>query len=525
MAKQYDAVIIGGGHNGLICAAYLARAGKKVLVLERRHLVGGACVTEEVWPGYQVSTTSYVMSMMQRRVVEELELRKYGWEVLPTECLFVPYPDGTYFALWEDMGRTIAEVAKFSKKDAEMYPVFHEFLDEAGAFVRELLFATPPNPTSRRLRDLKEMLVLANKFRKLGGKLFRFADLMTMSIGDFLDQYFESDKIKAAKAYYGSIGTFLGPRSPGTAYVLLHHLMGDLGGAGGWGFMRGGMGAISNAIAGSARARGAEIRTEAEVDHVLTDNGRATGVALRSGEEIRGRVVISNADPKTTFLKLVDGASLSKEFLEEIRNFRTYSTAFKINLALSEPPRYTAFDPKALGIDYPAYVHIGPSMDYLEKAYDDAKYGRPSRRPFITPCLPTWVDKEMAPAGKHVLNLFGGHAPYTLQGTTWEEERERFADNVIDTLAEYAPNLKDAVLHRQILVPPDLERIYALPQGHIFHGELSLDQLFFLRPVAGYADYRTPIKNLYLCGSGTHPGGGVMGMSGHNAAREVLREL
>ena len=523
MPNQYDIIIIGAGHNGLICAAYLARAGKKVLVLERRHLVGGACVTEEVWPGYHVSTTSYVMSMMQKRVVEELELRDYGWEVLPTECLFVPFPDGTSFALWEEMDKTIAEVAKFSKRDAEMYPVFQGFLSEAGAFVRELLWMTPPNPTSRRLRDLKGMLVLANKFRKLGGKLFRFADLMTMSIGDFLDQYFESDKIKAVKAYYGSIGTFLGPRSPGTAYVLLHHLMGDLGGAGGWGFMRGGMGAITKAIAASAARHGAAFRTEAEVDRVLIRNGRATGVALRSGEEISSKVVISNADPKTTFLKLVDEAALPGDFLQEIRNYRTYSTAFKINLALAEPPRYVAFDPPALGIEYPTYVHIGPSMDYLEKAYDDAKYGRPSRRPFVTVCLPTWVDPDMAPTGKHVLNLFGGHAPYTLNGTTWEEERDKFADNVIETLAEYAPNLKGAVIHRQILVPPDLERIYGLPQGHIFHGELTLDQLFFLRPVAGYADYRSPIKGLYQCGSGTHPGGGVMGMSGHNAAREVLK--
>ncbi len=524
MATQYEAIIVGAGHNGLICAAYLAKAGKRVLVLERRHIIGGACVTEETWPGYHISTASYVMSMMQKRILEDLELKKYGWEVLPMECLFVPFPDGRYFALWEDPKRTMSEVAKFSKKDAEMYPVFEAFLNEAAQFVRQLLWVTPPNPTSRRLRDLKELLGLANKFRRLGGKLFRFADLMTMSISDFLDMYFESDPIKAAKAYYGSIGTFLGPRSPGTAYVLLHHLMGDLGGAGGWGFMRGGMGGVTKAIAASAEHYGVAIRTEAEIAHILVKDGRVTGVALQSGEEIVSHVVVSNADPKTTFLNLVDTEHLPDDFVEEIRHYRTFSTAFKLNVVLEEPPRYTAFDPDAMGIEYPAYVHIGPSMAYLEKAYDDAKYGQPSEKPFFTPCLPTWVDPDRAPRGKHILDLFGGHTPYTLEGTTWAAEREKFADNVLDTLAEYAPNVRDAVIHRQLLVPPDLERIFALPQGHIFHGELTLDQLFFMRPVPGYANYRSPIKGLYQCGSGTHPGGGVMGMGGHNAAREILKD-
>ena len=524
MSTGYDAIIVGGGHNGLVCAAYLARGGKKVLVLERRPIVGGACVTEEIWPGYKVSTAAYTMSMMQKRMIDELDLPKYGWEIFATECLFVPFPDGTHFVLWEDQAKTIAEVAKFSKKDAEIYPVFEEYLAEAAAFVRQLLWTTPPNPASRKLRDLKELLLIANKFRKLGRKMFRFADLMTMSVGDFLDRYFESDKIKAIKAYYGSIGTFLGPRSPGTAYVLLHHLMGDLGGASGWGFMRGGMGAVSMAIASSAEHHGATIRTGAEIERILIRNGRATGVVLKSGEEISGKVVISNADPKATFLRMVDQRELPEEFVRDVRNFRTYSTAFKVNVALEEPPRYTGFDPKKIGVEYPTYMHVGPSMNYLEKAYDDAKYGRPSEKPFMTACLPTWVDRDLAPPGKHILHLFGGHAPYSLEGTTWDEEREKFGDRVIDTLSEFAPNVKNAVIHRQILVPPDLERIYALPQGHIFHGELSLDQLFFMRPVPGYADYRSPIKGLYQCGSGTHPGGGVMGMSGHNAAREVLRD-
>jgi len=524
MARDFDTIVIGAGHNGLICGAYLAKAGHKVAVLERRDVIGGACVTEEVWPGYRVSTASYVMSLLQPRIINELELKRFGFQVLPTDNLFVPFPDGRYFVYWDDLKKTCAEIAKFSRKDAETYPVFEAFLQDAAKFVRELLWVTPPNPASRRPSDVKEMLGLIWRFRKLGSKLFRFADLMTESISDYLDRYFESDQVKAVLAYYGSIGTFAGPRTPGTAYVLLHHLMGEHEGAGGWGFIRGGMGAISQAIARSAQRYGAMIRTGAEISRVTVKEGRAAGVVLRSGEELAAKVVVSNADPKRTFLGMVDPRELPAEFVDEVRSYKTFSTAFKINLALEEPPRYTAFDPKAVGAPYPTYVHIGPSMEYLERAFDDAKYGRYSARPFMTPVLPTWVDPDLAPRGKHIVNIFGGHAPYTLKGTTWEAERERFADTVLDTLAEYAPNVKGTVIHRQILVPPDLEAIFALPQGHIFHGELSLDQLFFLRPVPGYANYRSPIKGLYQCGSATHPGGGVMGASGYNAAREVLRD-
>ncbi len=524
MVRDFDAIVVGAGHNGLVCGAYLAKAGLNVAVLERREVLGGACVTEEVWPGYRVSTASYVMSLLQPRIIQELELRKFGFEVLPTDNLFVPFPDGRYFVYWDDQKKTCAEIARFSRKDAETYPVFEAFLHDAAKFVRELLWVTPPNPASRRPGDIKDMLGLLWRFRKLGGKLFRFADLMTESISDYLDRYFESDQVKAVLAYYGSIGTFAGPRTPGTAYVLLHHLMGEHEGAGGWGFIRGGMGAISQAIARSAQRYGVTIRTGAEIARVTIKDGRVAGVVLRSGEELSAKVVVSNADPKRTFLGMLDARELPSEFLDEVRSYKTYSTAFKINLALEEAPRYTAFDAKAVGVPYPTYVHIGPSMEYLERAYDDAKYGRYSARPFMTPVLPTWVDPDLAPRGKHIVNIFGGHAPYTLRGTTWDAERERFADAVLDTLAEYAPNVKGAVIHRQILAPPDLETIFGLPQGHIFHGELSLDQLFFFRPVPGYANYRSPIRGLYQCGSATHPGGGVMGVSGHNAAREILRD-
>lgn len=524
MGHDYDAIVIGAGHNGLICAAYLAKADLKVVVLERRAVIGGACATEEVWPGYRVSTAAYVMSLLQPRIIKELELRKFGFEVLPTDNLFVPFPDGRYFVFWDNLKKTCAEIAKFSKKDAEAYPAFDAFLHDAAKFVRELLWVTPPNPVSRRPTDVKEIIGLLWRARKLGGKFFRFVDLMTESISDYLDRYFESDELKAVLAYYGSIGTFAGPKTPGTAYVLLHHLMGEHEGAGGWGFIRGGMGAISQAIARSGERYGVTVRTDAEIAQIRVRGGRASGVALRSGEEIPARIVVSNVDPKRTFLGMVDARELPSEFVEEVRAYKTYSTAFKINLALEEPPRYTAFDRQRIGTQYPTYVHIGPSVEYLERAYDEAKYGRPSSRPFLSPVLPTIMDPDLAPKGKHILNIFGGHAPYTLKGSTWDAERERFADTVIDTLAEYAPNPTGAVIHRQILMPPDLESVFGLPQGHIFHGELSLDQLFCLRPVAGYANYRSPIKGLYQCGSATHPGGGVMGVSGYNAAREILKD-
>ncbi|MCI0425488.1 MAG: NAD(P)/FAD-dependent oxidoreductase, partial [Actinobacteria bacterium] len=419
------------------------------------------------------------------------------------------------------VGSTCEEIAKFSAADAERYPEYEEFLQKAARLVRDLMWRTPP--TSFGPRPAMEGASLLGRLQRMGHDAFGFVDLMTVSVSEFLDRWFESDQLKATLAYYGSIGTFKGPMTPGSAYVLIHHLMGEHQGAGGWGFVKGGMGGLTQALAGAARHHGATIRTEAEIAQVLIHDDRAIGVVLTDGEVFTADTIVSNIDPKTTYLRLVGREHLDSTVVEDIEGYQTFGTAFKINFALDRLPAYTAFDEERLG-PYPTYVHIGPTVEYLERAYDDAKYGRPSSRPFLSPVVPTLADPDLAPEEKHILNVFGGHAPYELDGTTWEMEREAFADRVTDTLAEFAPGIRDAVIDRQILMPPDLERIYGLPQGHIFHGELTLDQLYLMRPIPGYADYRTPIEGLYLCGSGTHPGGGVFGVPGYNASREILRD-
>lgn len=524
MTRPYDVAIVGGGHNGLVCGAYLARAGLRVIILERRAVLGGSCVTEELWPGFKVSTASYVQSLFQPKIIEDLRLTERGFEMIPTEYMFVPFPDGRYLTFWGDLNRTCGEIAKFSKKDAETFPEFDGFRKEIAGFIRELLWVTPPDPSARRWRDLKAMFQMGMKARKFGRKILKFFDVMTMSISDFLDEWFESDQLKAVLSQSGSTGTFGGPKTPGSAYVVVHHYLGQGKGARGWGFVKGGMGSLSLSIARAAQEYGATIRTNADVNQVVVAGSRAAGVVLKTGEEIRARVVASNAEPKRTLLSLVDPKELDPAFTAELRRFRTFSTAFKINFALDEPLRYTAFDPAVMGSPYAYYVHIGPSIEYLERAYDDAKYGRPSERPFLSPVLPSLLDPTLTPEGKHVLSVFGGHAPYALKGSSWDKERDAFADRVVDTIAEYAPNMKQAIIGRQVLMPPDLEEIFGLTEGHIFHGEITPDQLFFMRPVPGHADYRTPIRGLYLCGSGTHPGGGVTGVPGHNAAREILSD-
>ena len=524
MKTRYDAIIIGGGHNGLVCAAYLARAGLEVLVLERRPVIGGAAVSEETVPGFTFSTFSYVMSLLHPKIIRELELRRFGLEVLPASDLFCPVDGKDFLLLSEDVAKTQASFARFSRRDAETYPAFARHLEECAGLVRRFLFETPPDPARGDLRGRTETLALLWRHRRIGRGFHRLVDLFTLSAADFLDRWFESPIIKAVFAYYASIGTFAGPRSPGSAYVILHHVMGEHEGAAGWGFVRGGMGAISRALAESGKRFGVAIATEAEVAEIRIRDGQAQGVVLADGREFQAPIVAANLHAKLLYERLIGARHLPAEVLADIRHYRTVSTAFKINIAASAPPAYTAFDPERAGIDYPAYVHIAPDLDWLERAFDDAKYGRFSARPFMTPVVPTVRDTTIAPPGRHVVHLFGGHAPYTLREGNWKEAKDRFARTVLETLELFAPGFSSHIIDMQVLAPPDIEAILNLPGGHIFHGELAPDQLFWKRPIPGYADYRTPIRGVYLCGSSAHPGGGVSGIPGHNAAREILRD-
>ncbi len=521
---KYDAIVIGAGHNGLTNGAYLAKAGKKTLVLERRHLVGGAAVTEEIYPGFKYSVCSYVVSLLRPEVMRELELPRYDLEIIPLDSTFTPMPDGNYLARWGDHAKTRREITRHSATDAEAYEQYGHLMVQMAMAVKPLLGSIPPQPTSWKPRELYGLASAGNRLRRLGEKLFYdLTKLMTMSSADFLDEWFETEVLKATMSSSGIIGTFMGPRSPGTAYVLLHHYMGELDGSfRSWGFARGGMGSISRVIADAARHFGAEIRTEAGVSRILIKRGRAYGIVLDSGEEIHAKVIVSSADPKRTFLMMVDGQHLDPHFAKQVGNFKIRGSSAKVNLALDSLPNFTALPGN--GAHLCGAISISPNIDYLERAYDDAKYGDFSRRPYLDIIIPSTLDPSMAPEGKHVMSIFVQYAPYHLQQGAWPERREEFGDNVIDTLSDYAPNLKDIILHRQVVTPWDLEQDFGLTEGNIFQGELTLDQLFFLRPVPGWAQYRTPIRNLYLCGACTHPGGGVMAASGRLAALEILQD-
>jgi len=524
MTRKYDAIIIGGGHNGLTAAAYLARAGKEVLVLERRHVLGGAAVTEEIYPGFRYTVCSYVVSMLRPEIIRELDLPRHGLEIVPEECLFTPLPDGDRLILWADRDATRREIKRHSAKDAESYERFGQLMYHMALAVKPILSMVPPDPTSLSPRDLSQLLKLGGHFSSLSEKQFyALTKLMTMSVTDLLEEWFESEALKAALSASGIIGSFVGPRSPGSAYVLLHHYLGEVDGAtSAWGFPKGGTGAVSNAIACAAREHGAEIRTEAPVEQVIVKNGRAVGVALESGEEIQASVVISGLDPKLTFLKLVDTNQLPTDFVESIRNFKIRGSSGKVNLALSGLPNFTCMP--GPGPHLRGSTSIGPTVDYLEQAYDDAKYGCFSKKPWLGVVLPTVFDPSMAPPGQHVMSIFVQYAPYNLERGWNDAQREAFGDAVIDALAEYAPNIRDIILHRQVLTPWDMEQSIGLTEGNIFHGELALHQLFFLRPTAEWANYRTPIDNYYQCGSGTHPGGGITGAPGRLAALEILKD-
>ncbi len=521
----YDAIVIGAGHNGLVNAAYLARAGKRVLVLERRERVGGAAVTEEIFPGFKFSVYSYVVSLLRPEIIRDLELPKHGLHILPLESTVTPMLDGDYFAQWGDHDQARAELYRHSARDADAYDEFGQLMFHMARAVKPILGMVPPDPTSLSPGDLRGLLKFGKHFRDLGAERFHaLYKLMTMSAADFLDEWFETDVLKATKSASGIIGTFLGPRSPGTAYVLLHHYMGEIDGVfRAWGFARGGTGAVSESIASAARAFGATIRTSAAVDRVLVRDGRAVGVVLESGEELRSKVVVSGLDPRRTFLQLVEESELPDDFVGAIRRYKFRGSSGKVNLALSELPDLTCMPGN--GPHLRGAISISPSMDYVERAYDDAKYGEFSKQPYMDIVIPSMIDPGMAPPGKHVMSIFVQYAPYHIGGGWDDTKREAFGDAVIDTLARFAPNIRDAIIHRQVITPLDIERVTGLSEGNIFQGELALHQLFFFRPAAAWAGYRTPVKSFYQCGAGTHPGGGIMGASGRLAALEVLRDL
>ena len=533
MGQRYDAVIIGGGHNGLISAAYLARAGMKTLVLEKRHVLGGAAVTEELYPGFRFSVFSYVVSLLRPEIIRELQLPRHGLDILPLDGTFTPLRPGDGPAagggdyLWRvnDHGRTVRELRRWSKTDAEAYGEYGQLMVEMARFIKPILAITPPDLTSLDPRPLMPLAGLARTFQQLPERQQAvFIQLMTMSAADFLDQWFETDPLKATMAASGIIGTYQGVRSPGTAYVLLHHYMGEIDGAfRAWGIPKGGTGGVSNAIASAARSLGVEIRTEAPVARIMVRDGRATGVALESGEEIAATDVLSSVDSSRTFLGLLEPGTLDPEFEEEVRRFKFRGSSGKVNLAVDQLPDFVSLP--GVGEHLRGAISFSPSLDEMERAYDDAKYGHFSKKPYIDMIIPTLVDPSMAPPGKHVISCFVQYAPYKLAPElgTWDDQREAFGDAVIDRIAEFAPNIRDIILFRNVQTPLDIERTTGLTEGNIFQGELSLEQLFFNRPVPGYARFRTPIRDLWLCGSATHPGGGIMGANGRIAAMEVLR--
>jgi len=526
MSKQYDVIVAGAGHNGLTTAAFLAKAGLDVLCVEKNDYIGGAAVSRELHKDWIYSNCSYVCSLLRPEIFRALELDRHGLQIVPYGGSLTFTENGDYLGSYYDPEMKYREYARHSKRDADAYHRYSTDVQRQCRIIRDFLLSTAPDPTSFKPRDLLGLLNIGRRFTELSeehlGETLRF---WTMSVADFLNEYFETDVIKAALSGSGIIGTALGIHSPGTAYVLLHHYMGDVdGNIGSWGFARGGMGAVSNAIAGAFRGFGGELRTESGVEEFIVRSGDVVGVALENGDEIHASTVVSAMDVKQTFLDRVDAKALPPAFLERINAFKIRGSSGKLNIALDGRPTFPAL-PEGSSL-YSSDMHFVDSMTRMERAYDDWKSGTWSKDPYIDMLMPTMVDPTMAPPGKHFMSCFVQYCPYEIDGRDWTDtERQQFADTVIEQIANYSPDFKDLILHYEIRTPRDIEEQIGITEGNIFHGELTMDQLLFNRPVPGYAQYRTPIGGLYLCGSSTHPGGGVMAAPGANAAREILHDL
>jgi phytoene dehydrogenase-like protein len=525
-----DIVIIGGGHNGLVTAFYLAKAGVKPLVLERRAQVGGAAITDEFHPGFRCSTLSHSAGPIRPDIVRDMQLEKHGLRLItPETCVTALSPDGRALSLYQDENKSAQAIAAFSQKDAQKYPEFEKSLGKISKVIAEALAMTPPDIDHPSGGDLWSMLKTGRALRNLGKRdMYRVLRWGPMAVADLVAEYFETELLRAVIAARGIFGTFLGPWSAGSALQLLIRAAGDSHPAGSAFFAAGGMGALTQAMASAAQGAGAEIRTSAEVIEIRVKDGAATGVLLGTGEEINAKAVISNADPKRTLLKLTDPVHLSPDFVLKLQHYRGNGTVAKVNLALSSLPTFTALkNADGGGSENAALkgrIHIGPEIDYLERAFDESKYGNFSRQPYLEATIPSLTDPTLAPDGNHVMSIYMQYAPYKLKGD-WEEQRRALRQTVVQTLAQYSPDLPEKILTHQIITPLDLEEVYGLTGGQIFHGDLALDQFFTMRPLLDWARYKTPIENLYLCGSGTHPGAGLTGGSGANAAREIVRQL
>jgi phytoene dehydrogenase-like protein len=525
-ANRYDAIVVGAGHNGLVNACYLARAGLKVLVLERNSYIGGAAVSRSLFDGFTYSNCSYVCSLLRTEIIRGLELPAHGLQIIPYEGGVTMMRDGGHLAVYDNHDAMRREIARHSRHDAEAYDRYVRDMLRHCRFIKPLLLREPPDPTSFRPRDLQELLFLGKHFHKLGeARMYDTMRFFTMSCADMLEEYFESEIVKAHLSGSSIIGTALGPRSPGSAYVLLHHYMGSIDGAvGAWGFARGGMGAITQALGASFKASGGTIRASAAVEQILVRNGRATGVVLVGGEEISAPVVVSNMDVKRTFLQTVSPQHLPSEFLEQVRRFKIRGSSGKLNIALDGLPHFPAIpqgSPSTRGD-----MHITDTLEMVERAYDDWKEGRWSREPYVDMLIPTQIDPTMTPDGKHYMSVFVQYCPYKLADGEWTpEKRQAFGNTVIDAIARHSPDFKKLILHAEIRTPRDIENEVGLTEGNIFQGELTFDQLLFNRPIPGYAQYRAPVRGMYMCGSSTHPGGGVMGAPGANSANAILRDL